>query len=222
MDEVMKFLAFAVVIFLGIGLHEYAHCKAADMAGDPTPSMYGRVTLNLFKHFELVGTIFMVITYFSGFGLGWGKPAPMDPRKMKHPKWDHLVAVAAGPVSNLVQATLFAVIFRILMSSQIVIGPEFAFFRYLVTFGVIVNISLFLFNLIPIGMLDGHWIVGILLPPTVAVGWYQFQRSYGFFVLLFLIFSDQYFNSSGMMGPLDYLLVIPAKYLTTLLTGVPY
>src|SRR5271165_3669319 len=94
-------LATAIILFLGIGLHEYAHCKFADMAGDPTPAYYGRVTLNLTKHFEMSGVIMMILTTMVGFGFGWGKPSPCGPNKMKNPRVDWFVSVAAGPISNV-------------------------------------------------------------------------------------------------------------------------
>ncbi|MFX9042700.1 hypothetical protein ABTN45_19905, partial [Acinetobacter baumannii] len=65
-------IATLLVLFFGIGLHEYAHCKVADRAGDPTPRTYGRVTLNLLKHFDPMGAIMIVLTTFYGFGIGWG------------------------------------------------------------------------------------------------------------------------------------------------------
>ena len=88
MDQfrVIQITTSLIVIFFAIGLHEYAHCKMADVAGDPTPRYYGRVTLNLFKHFDPVGTMMIIITTLYGFGIGWGKPAPMDARKMKNPR----------------------------------------------------------------------------------------------------------------------------------------
>ena len=95
-----RILASLIAIFLAIGIHEYAHCKMADMAGDPTPGIHGRVTLNLFKHFEIMGTIMILVTVLAGVGLGWGKPAPMDPRRMENPKRDFFWAVAAGPIST--------------------------------------------------------------------------------------------------------------------------
>src|SRR6186997_2172011 len=100
--------ALALVIFFAIGIHEYCHCKFADMAGDPTPAFYGRVTLNLFKHFDPIGTIMIIISSLYGVGIGWGKPAPINPSKMNNPKWDTFIAVAVGPLSNLLQATIFA------------------------------------------------------------------------------------------------------------------
>src|SRR5580693_4798526 len=101
-------LAQAIVLFLGVDLHEYSHCKFADMAGDPTPAYYGRVTLDLTKHFEITEVMMMIFTSLVGYGIGWGKPAPVNGAKMKNPRVDLFVAVAAGPVSNVVQAFIYA------------------------------------------------------------------------------------------------------------------
>ncbi len=117
-------VAQLLVLFLGIGLHEYAHCKFADMAGDPTPGIQGRVTLNLFKHFEPVGTILILVSTWAGFGIGWGRPAPMDPRKMKNPRLDFFVAVAAGPVSNVMQAVVYAFLCRILLPMDALLSVD--------------------------------------------------------------------------------------------------
>jgi len=73
-------IATAIILFLGIGLHEYAHCKFADMAGDPTPAYYGRVTLDLTKHFEITGVIMMILTTLTGFGIGFGQGLVQDTR----------------------------------------------------------------------------------------------------------------------------------------------
>jgi hypothetical protein len=110
-------LAIIIVIFFAIGLHEYAHCKFADMAGDPTPSIYGRVTLNLTKHFEPAGTLMMIISSLTGVGIGWGRAAPINPAKMRNPRWDTFAAVAAGPISNVIQALFYAVALRFALSS---------------------------------------------------------------------------------------------------------
>jgi Zn-dependent protease len=117
-----QLLAIALTIFLAIGIHEYCHAKFADLAGDPTPRYFGRVTLNLTKHFELMGTIMIIVTSIAGVGIGWGKPVPMDPSKMRNPKWDHFVAVAAGPASNFIQACIFALMIR----AGVAMSPEFA------------------------------------------------------------------------------------------------
>jgi len=134
--DITDYIAIFLVIFLAIGIHEYAHAKLADMAGDPTPGIYGRVTLNLFKHFDPIGTIMIILTVLSGFGIGWGKPVPMDPRKMRNPKWDHFVAVIGGPASNFIQAMLFAVMFRLTA------GQEIPFLSTFLLYGVLINVSL--------------------------------------------------------------------------------
>jgi Zn-dependent protease len=206
--------AIAIVIFFGLGLHEYSHAKFADLAGDPTPRYYGRVTLNLFKHFDMLGTIMIAVTAISGFGIGWGKPVPMDPRKMRSPVWDHFVAVAAGPMSNLLQAAVWAFVVRGLMAGVI---PQSEFLILLATFGVTVNLSLCFFNLIPLGPLDGHWLLGTFLPEPVRLKWYLWNRQVGGFILLGVVLLGQFsgFSILGrVIGP-------PIRYFFRLLTGIP-
>lgn len=185
-------LAIAIVIFFAIGLHEYAHAKFADAAGDPTPGYYGRVTLNLTKHFDPLGTIMIVITAISGFGIGWGRPVPMDPRKMRNPRWDHFAAVAAGPISNVLQAALFAVILRVVLKTNPgLFAAGGGFFGELLLYGIIINLSLCFFNLLPLGPLDGHWLVGSFLPEPTRTRWYLFNRQVGSFLLLGLVLVGQ-------------------------------
>lgn len=183
-----EILVIAIVIFFAIGLHEYAHCKAADIAGDPTPAFHGRVTLNLTKHFEPLGTLMILITSITGYGIGWGKPAPIDPRKMNNPRWDTFVAVAAGPLSNVIQAGIYAIFLRFAMIGG-AFGPNLQ--SKLLWFGVMINLSLCFFNLIPLGPLDGHWLVGQSLPERPRYYWYRFNRTYGGMILLGVILVGQ-------------------------------
>lgn len=193
-------VAIVIVIFFGIGLHEYAHCKFADMAGDPTPGIYGRVTLNLTKHFELFGTLMMLFSAASGYGIGWGKAAPMDPKRMRNPRWDLFAAVAAGPISNLVQAVFYGFIGKLLiMTGQMetweilraMRGEHENLVAALIGYGVTINLSLAFFNLIPIAPLDGHWLVGQLLSGTARDKWYLYSRRYGYMVLIAIILGGQ-------------------------------
>ncbi|MBS1707877.1 MAG: site-2 protease family protein [Armatimonadetes bacterium] len=199
--DVEMVAAIIAVIFLAIGIHEYCHAKFADLAGDPTPRAMGRVTLNLFKHFELLGSIMILITALAGYGIGWGKPVMMDPRRMKNPKWDHFIAVLAGPMSNLVQAAVFAVLLR-LVGAYVVSVP---FLLYFLFFGVMINVSLFVFNLIPIGPLDGMWLLGTFMPDKTRLAWTRFNLTIGQFVFLGLVlirFPDGSSPLSIIMGPL--------------------
>lgn len=174
-----------VIILLSIALHEYAHAKTADAAGDPTPRMMGRVTLNPLAHLDPIGTIFIVITVLVGFGIGWGKPVMVMPNKMRNPRWDHFFSVLAGPMTNLLLAGIFAILFRVLsMTSGGQIEPVLALG---LIYGVFINVSLFFFNLIPIGPLDGHWLVGAFLPDPQRLAWYKFNQGPGTMILFILI-----------------------------------
>jgi Zn-dependent protease len=205
-------MATAVILFLGIGIHEYAHCKFADMAGDPTPAYYGRVTLDLTKHFEMSGVIMMVISTLAGFGFGWGKPSPCDPNKMKNPRVDWFVSVAAGPISNVCQALIYAFLLRLALAghlfAQIGSEPARLFVGYLLVGGVLINLGLACFNLIPFGPLDGHWLVGLLLPEKPRYYWFRFNRQVGMPGLFVLVILMQATHISPMAGPVGYLFSI--------------
>jgi Zn-dependent protease len=202
-------LATVIILFLGIGLHEYAHCKFADMAGDPTPAYYGRVTLDLTKHFEITGVMMMVLTSLTGFGIGWGKASPVNPSKMRNPRVDWFVSVAAGPISNLAQATIYALMLRIALKTNVLpqLGSRDAmwFFGWLLIGGVATNIALAVFNLIPFGPLDGHWLVGLMLPEKQRYYWFKFNRQIGMGGLFVAVFILQAMHVNLIQGPVSYL-----------------
>jgi len=210
-------LATALVLFLGIGLHEYAHCKFADMAGDPTPRYYGRVTLDLTKHFELSGVIMMIVSSLTGFGIGWGKAAPADPSKMRNPRVDFFVSVAAGPISNFAQATIYALFLRLALKTGFLdkIGdPNIqSFVGNWLFLGVAINLALFCFNLIPFGPLDGHWLVGLLLPERQRYEYFKFNQQIGMPGLFIAIIALQYLHIPLTAGPVSYFF--------KLLVGIP-
>lgn len=211
-------LPIIIVLFFGIGIHEYAHCKVADMAGDPTPGSYGRVTLNLTKHFEPVGTVLMVFSAFSGYGIGWGRAAPMDPRKMNNPRWDLFAAVAAGPLSNFLQATVYALMIRFAVASGSAASMPL-FFENLLIYGVFINIRLMLFNLIPFGPLDGHWLIGQLLPEKQRYYWYKFNRSVGMIGLMAMMIGLRAIANNGGPDVIGAILDPPTEFLVRFLIG---
>ena len=198
-------LAEILVLFFGIGLHEYAHCKFADLAGDPTPRYYGRVTLNLFKHFEASGTIMMVVSSLFGYGLGWGRAAICTPSKMHHPRRDWFISVAAGPMSNVVQATIYAFILRLTMHSgwffSLTTDETMLFLKSWLVYGVAINLGLCIFNLIPFGPLDGHWLVGLLLPEKQRFYWFKFNNAVGRTGLIVIVLMLQTAHIQLTTGP---------------------
>ncbi|HLK16892.1 MAG TPA: site-2 protease family protein [Fimbriimonadaceae bacterium] len=199
-----RVIAQIIVIFFGIGLHEFAHCKFADLAGDPTPSYYGRVTLNLFRHFDPVGAVFILITILSGWGIGWGRPAPMNPNKMRNPRWDWFIAVIAGPLCNVLQAVVYAVALRLAigMGAFRDVDPASNFLFLVLFLGVLTNLALATFNMIPLGPLDGKWLLGILLPERLRYSWFKLNDQFGFLVLFALIFLFPGALSRIMSGPI--------------------
>jgi Zn-dependent protease len=213
-DRSDRIVPSLIVIFLAIGIHEYCHAKFADMAGDPTPRIHGRVTLNLFNHFDPIGAMFIVLTVIAGFGIGWGRPVPMDPSKMRNPKWDHFAAVAAGPVSNLVQAMVFAGLFQLVVGGGLSRDP---FILNLLVTGVIINLALFFFNLIPLGPLDGMWILGTFLPDSTRDKWTYWNLRTGMFVFLGILMIGWVLPG---FSPISILIGTPTLFVARML-GLP-
>lgn len=185
-----------VIVLLSISMHEYAHAKVADLCGDPTPRIFGRVTLNPLAHLDPMGTIMIIVTSLSGYGLGWGKPVMANPSRMRNPRWDHFWTVAAGPISNLLQAILYGIVFRLLNMAGIAEIAEDNLAFLICGYGVLANLGLAFFNLIPFGPLDGHWLLGTFLPEKARDKWYLFSRTYGSAILLAIILSGQFLRFS--------------------------
>jgi Zn-dependent protease len=181
--DIAEIVIRLLVIFVAITVHEFAHAYVADLAGDPTPRMMGRVTLNPLKHLDPLGTVFIVLTVVWGFGIGWGKPVLVRTEKMRNPRWDNFGVSIAGPISNVLQAVIFAMILRTLLAAGFELQPLVR----MMSVGVSVNVALAVFNMIPLGPLDGHWILGAFLPEPMRTQWYQFNRGVGSILLLGLV-----------------------------------
>jgi Zn-dependent protease len=212
--KVEAFVASMISLFLGIGLHEYAHAKVADLSGDKTARNAGMLTLNLFKYFDLFGAILMVVTSLFGFGIGWGRPAPIDPNEMKNPRWDYFATVAAGPLANFILACVSAVTLRgYLLFNPMALS---SFFGVLLLSMVIVNLALLVFQLFPFGPMDGHTLIGLLMPDPPRTGWLIFNRTIGGLVLLAVIIIGQLIN----FNPLSMILKPFVDGLAGILLGI--
>jgi len=185
-----------IVIFaLAITVHESAHAWSADRFGDPTARMLGRISLNPLAHLDIFGTvIFPILLAISGMPIfGWAKPVPVNPLNLRRPRRDSAWISAAGPLSNIALALPSILLFRLVFAAQEplleILGKEtligiLMFLRW----NVIINVILAAFNAIPIPPLDGGGILAGLLPDS-ALGFLDFIRPYGFFILIALMFS---------------------------------
>jgi len=149
-----------VALLIAITVHECAHAWAADSLGDPTARMLGRLTLNPIAHLDPMGALMMLVTTLTGFGIGWGKPVPVTPYRLKYGSriGGGLVALA-GPASNLALALVVGLVARFVVLPIESLAMVYYFLNVVVT----INIIIAMFNLIPLPPLDGHSVlVGLL------------------------------------------------------------
>ncbi len=204
-------IALLVALILGISVHEFSHALAATWLGDTLPRRQGRLTLAPTAHLDVMGSLFFLIG-----GFGWGKPVQYNPYALRAgPRSGPALVALAGPVSNLILATIFAIPTRLLillvMSSSFSPAPGLVTLLGLLNGIVYFNLILGFFNLIPVFPLDGFSILLGVLPPELA---YQYEqtRQWGFLILLALLF----FGGS-VLGPVLY---EPVAILRHLLTGL--
>lgn len=200
-----------LVLLFSIGLHEYAHAKAADLAGDDTPRKNGRISLNPLDHFDPVGAMMILFTLIAGFGIGWGKPVPVNPFNFKSPRWDDLKVSIAGPLTNLSIALVFGLLIRFGVFSP---QGDYTFFHLAGRF-VITNLALAFFNLIPIPPLDGSHVLTSLLPYEKAKRYGYFVGRYGLLILIGMLMSRQIIG----IDILGYLIGEPINRLGPLMMG---
>ncbi len=174
------FLFWVIALVIAITIHEFAHAWAAERLGDPTPRLMGRLTLNPLAHLDPLGTIMLLIARF-----GWGKPVQFDPFNLRHPRRDSAIISLAGPVSNLILATICSISLRFLISYSF-IGLFVYWIIGLLQSLIVLNVVLAVFNLIPIHPLDGFKIVGGVLPEEYAHQWAELD-GYGMIFLIILI-----------------------------------
>jgi len=204
-NKLQFFLINFAALIINITVHEFGHAIAAVRAGDDTPKLQGRVSLNPIDHLDPMGTVMMVVTLLSGWGIGWGKPVIVNSLNFKSPRWDNLRVSFQGPLHNLILALVVGTIIRFYHGQPGL--PITEFLNALVMFGIV----LALFNLIPLGPLDGSHIISSLLPIESARKYDRFNMQYGIWIMLGIIFLGR--------DILPIVIGIPAELLRWLFTG---
>ena len=206
-------LFFLIVLIFSFIVHEVSHGYAAEMLGDPTARLQGRLTLNPIPHIDPLGSILipaLLVFTNAGFLFGWAKPVPYNPYNLNNKKWGEAIVAAAGPGSNIVLALLFGTIIR--FGFGVLPGT----FIQLAGIVVFVNILLAFFNLLPIPPLDGSKLLKSVLPYKAALAVQKVEAVLinGGMLLMILIF----FLLFNLFGDAFFMLLVS---IFNLFTGFP-
>lgn len=172
----MSLLFSIIAIIFGVTVHEFSHAWVANKLGDPTGKLLGRLTLNPIAHFDLFGTLALIL-----FGIGWGKPVPFNPHNLRHPKRDAALISLAGPFANFITAVVVAIPLKYFAHSPFSENPLYGLLGVIFWFSVL----LFSLNVLPLPPLDGSKIIGIFIPARFQ---YQYERYLQEGVRFFIIF----------------------------------
>ncbi len=196
------FIFQIIILILSVMIHEISHGAMALAFGDKTAQYEGRLTLNPIKHLDWYGSIILPLflyIFHVPFLIGWAKPVPYNPYNLKHRKIAEPLVAFAGPISNLLIATIFGVAIRFLGNSPISIIFQFI---------VLLNISLAVFNLLPVPPLDGSKILFAFLPIRSRFIFSDIASRYGLFLII------------GLMLFLPQIISPAIYYLFGLITGL--
>jgi len=200
--DLLEWIIRIPVLLFAITIHEYAHGRAALWLGDPTAERMGRLSLNPLPHIDPFGAICLFL-----FNFGWAKPVPVDPRYFKNMRTGIIFMAVCGPFANLIMAFLTGILIRFFFF-------PWEFYLKILTYMLLMNIGLGLFNLLPIPPLDGSHVLENILPPRAAHKYRNFKK-YGAFLLIGIILLDNFAHT----GILNRILVYPMIHVAHLFAG---
>lgn len=177
-EDIGHLIAGVPGIIIAMVIHEFSHARVAYALGDPTPKMDGRLTLNPAAHVDLIGLVMLFLVHF-----GWAKPVRINPMNFSNPRRDDILVSFAGPLSNLITAFVFTILFVFMVKLRLPMSEGL-----LVVFNLIIiyNINFAIFNMLPIPPLDGSHILRNLLPYELARRYEELER-YSFIFLIIIL-----------------------------------
>ncbi len=209
-EVIISLMASVFVVFCTLPIHEYAHALVATKLGDDTARLRGRLTIAPLAHIDLLGAIMIFLV-----GFGYAKPVPVNPRNFKNPKAGMALTALAGPMANIIMALIFMILANGVNILYFKTGAVFAYAAS--TFfasAAMINVSLAVFNLLPIPPLDGSRIINLIIPSKYYFKIMQYERYIilGVFLLIFLGVLD---------GPLSFLTSLVMRFIT-FIAGLPF
>lgn len=206
MSTIQEIILLVPVLLISLSFHELSHGLVSYKLGDPTPKMQGRLTLNPLAHLDLMGSLVLILTR----RIGWAKPVPINPRYYKNPRKGMMLVGLAGPGANIALAIIFSILIRVVinvsnyslhsLNALSGFGSNMVYLTVnFLLMAIMINISLAIFNLLPIPPLDGSKILRGFLPPKYDRYFLKLEGPVGMIVLLLLAYTGILW---GIMRPI--------------------